>query len=242
MTLLIVSFLAGVLTIMAPCILPLLPVIVGGSIAGGQSRWYRPLVIAGSLAVSVTIFTLLLKATAALLGVPTAVWNGISGVIVILLGLSLLFPAGWERLASSAKLSQRANRILGSSNRYQGLTRDITTGAALGPVFSSCSPTYAFIVAAVLPQSFAQGFAYILAYAFGLALALLLVALAGQAIASKLAIAANPHGWFMRTIGLLFIVVGVSVLFGLDRQFQSFVLEQGWYDPISNFEQSLGVE
>ena len=49
-------------------------------------------------------------------------------------------------------------------------------GAALGPVFSSCSPTYALIVATVLPQSFLSGLFYISVYVIGLALMLLLVA------------------------------------------------------------------
>jgi hypothetical protein len=42
-----------------------------------------------------------------------------------------------------------------------------------------------------------------------------------------------------RTIGILLILVGLAVIFGLDKQFQSFVLESGWYDPIAEFEQSI---
>jgi hypothetical protein len=43
----------------------------------------------------------------------------------------------------------------------------------------------------------------------------------------------------MRGIGMLFLLVGAAVILGLDHDFQAYVLEQGWYDPISNFEQSL---
>ncbi len=73
MFLLIVSFLAGVLTIAAPCILPLLPVIIGGSLIDSdkdkpERAWLRPVVITASLAVSVIVFTLLIKATTVLLG------------------------------------------------------------------------------------------------------------------------------------------------------------------------------
>ena len=81
----IVSFAAGVLTVLAPCVLPLLPVIVGGTAArtagesaGSDRTWLRPLVIAASLAVSVVAFTLLLKASSALLGIPAWVWQSIS--------------------------------------------------------------------------------------------------------------------------------------------------------------------
>jgi len=74
--LLLLSFVAGILTVAAPCVLPLLPVIVGGSIVRtdadtrvAERQWFRPVIIATSLAASVVIFTLLLKATTALLGV-----------------------------------------------------------------------------------------------------------------------------------------------------------------------------
>lgn len=249
MDFLILSFIAGVLTVAAPCILPLLPVVIGGTTAledasskSGRQRWYRPLVIAGSLAISVVAFTLLLKATTAFLGVPQAVWNVLAGGIVLLLGINLLFPVLWEKLMIISGLHLVSNRWLGKSNAKKGLTRDVLTGAALGPVFSSCSPTYALIVAAVLPVSFAKGLLYLAAYALGLAAVLLLVALAGQSAVKKLGWLSNPRGWFRRTIGILFIIVGVAVIFGLDRKFQAFVLENGWYDPIMKLEQRLNIE
>lgn len=248
MDFLVLSFIAGVLTVAAPCILPLLPVVIGGTAAlqdespKKQSRWYRPLIIAGSLAASVIAFTLLLKATTAFLGVPQSLWNILAGSIVLLLGINLLFPVLWERLMIISGLHLASNRWLGASNKKKGLVRDVLTGAALGPVFSSCSPTYALIVAAVLPVSFGKGLLYLAAYALGLAAILLLVALAGQSAVKKLGWLSNPSGWFRRTIGILFIIVGVAVIFGLDRKFQAIVLENGWYDPIMKLEQRLNIE
>lgn len=245
MALLILSFIAGVLTVAAPCILPLLPVIVGGSVLDGQDQkknWYRPLVIATSLAVSVVLFTLLLKATTTLLGVPQMVWSVISGVIVILLGLNLLFPLAWEKLMIATRLPISSNKLLGKTLGQNGLGKDILTGAALGPVFSSCSPTYALIVAAVLPASFAKGLLYLIAYAIGLASVLLLVAIAGQAAVKKLGWLSNPQGWFRRVMGVLFIIVGLAVLLGIDKKFQTYVLENGWYDPIMRLEERLNIE
>lgn len=240
MTLLIVSFLAGVLTVMAPCVLPLLPIIVGGSIAGDhKANWFKPIIIAGSLAASITIFTLLLKATTSLLGVSTAVWNSLSAIILLLLGCSLVFPSAWESLAARFKFGIKANALLGKSYSKKGYSRDVLIGASLGPVFSSCSPTYALIVAAILPKSFALGLLYLVAYSLGLALTLLLISVAGQSLANKLAWLSNPHGWFMRTIGILFIITGITVFFGLDKQLQAYVIGQGWYDPVSKFEQQL---
>lgn len=245
MILFILSYIAGVLTVAAPCILPLLPVIVGGTLTTQEKpsrSWFRPLVITGSLAGSVVLFTLLLKATTAFLGVPQSAWNVVSGGIVILFGVNLLFPSVWEKFMVLTGLQAKTNHLMGSSYKKQGIYRDVLLGASLGPVFSSCSPTYALIVAAVLPESFLRGLVYLGAYALGLASVLLLIAVAGQSLVQKLDWISNPHGVFRRVLGVLFVLVGVSVLFGLDRKFQAYVLEQGWYDPILRFEQRLDIE
>lgn len=230
---------------LAPCILPLLPVIVGGSIARGEQdgkaarSWRRPLIIAASLGISVIFFTLILKATTALLGIPQSVWQIISGIIVTLLGVNFLWPELWAKLAEFTKFHSTSNKFLGKSFGKTGFGGDAVTGFALGPVFNSCSPTYALIIATVLPVSFSEGFIYLAAYAIGLSGMLLIIAYAGQSLAVRLGWLANPGGWFRRIVGILFIAVGLSVSFGLDRKLQAFVLERGWYDPISRIEQSL---
>lgn len=242
--LIIVSFIAGLLTVAAPCILPLLPVIVGGGMLHGISTAERkslkhPLVIVLSLAVSVFVFSLLLKATTLFLGIPTAVWSIISGTVVILLGVTLLFPSLWEKLMISTGWQAGANRLMAKSQKSDGITKDILLGAALGPVFNSCSPTYALIVAVVLPASFVAGTIYLLAYSLGLAAILLLITLFGRVFVNKLKWLSNPNGLFKRVVAILFIIVGAAVLFGIDKKVQTYVLENGWYDPIMKIEESF---
>jgi len=244
MTLLILSFIAGVLTVAAPCVLPLLPVIVGGSLLEAhkdkpERQWFRPLVVASSLALSIIVFTLLIKTTTALLGVPQMVWQIISGVIVVLLGLYYLWPHGWELISAKTGFFTRSNLALGKAYKKPGMVGAVLVGAALGPVFSSCSPTYALIVASVLPVSFAQGFLYLVAYAIGMSATLLLIAYFGQVFVAKLRWLSDPNGWFRKVLSILFIIVGIAVIFGLDRDLQAYVLERGWYDPISNLEKQF---
>lgn len=235
---------AGILTVAAPCVLPLLPVVVGGSVVKGggdrRARW-RPFVIAASLALSVVVFTLALKATTALLGIPPQVWQIISGSIVILLGVDLLVPALWDRVSTRLRLQSRTSASLDRSVSRQSLGGDILTGAALGPVFSSCSPTYALIVAAVLPVSFVEGVAYVLAYAVGLAGMLLLIALLGRRLVKRMGWIADPDGWFRRTVGVVFVLVGIAVISGLDKHLQTWILDTGLYDPIARFEEWIGA-
>jgi cytochrome c-type biogenesis protein len=236
MELLILSFVAGVLTVLAPCILPLLPVIVGGSTLSGKD-YLRPIIITASLGVSVILFTLLLKASTSLIMIPPYVWQILSGGIVLLFGLSLLFESLWAKVA--VKFNLASNKLLGQAAQKQGWGGAVLVGMALGPVFSSCSPTYALIVAGVLPVSFGQGLLYLIAYAVGLAAILLLVGLLGQQAVHKLGWASNPHSWFKRTLAIIFVIVGLAVVFGLDKTIQTFVVQEGWYDPISTFEQSF---
>jgi cytochrome c-type biogenesis protein len=92
------SFVAGLLTVLAPCILPLLPVIIGGSIGGKNASFRRPLLITLSLATSLFLFTLLLKATTLLIDVPPAFFTALSGGIVAVLGVLMLFPRLYQRV------------------------------------------------------------------------------------------------------------------------------------------------
>ncbi len=92
-----VAFLAGILTILAPCVLPILPVVVAGS--AGEGRQGRPAVVAASLAISVVLFTVLLKVSTLFINVPPSFWTSVSGGIVLFLGLTYLFPDAWARIA-----------------------------------------------------------------------------------------------------------------------------------------------
>lgn len=236
MTFLAIAFIAGVLTVLAPCILPLLPVVIGSS-ASGRSK-ATPYIVVASLAVSVIVFTFLLKASTAFIAVPQAFWTYLSGTILIFFGVTLLFPKVWESIPGLSKLTVRSNKLLGSGHKKKSIWGDVIIGAALGPVFSTCSPTYFVILASVLPASFALGTAYLLAYVAGLSLVLLLIALLGERFASRLSGFSNPNGWLKRGLGVLFVLVGLFIMTGLDKQLQTLILDNGFFD-ITKVEQQL---
>ena len=225
MLLFLISFVAGVLTVLAPCVLPLLPVIVGGSMAQG-SRW-RAYTICFSLGVSVILFTLLLKASTVFINVPQTFWEWFSGAILILFGIVMVFPQLWDRLGFVNAMNRSSNKLLGVGYQRNSRLGDMLMGAALGPVFSSCSPTYFVILATVLPQSFAAGFADLLAYAVGLSGFLLIISIVGQKLVDRLGVTINPEGWFRRGIGILFILVGLFVATGVDATAEAWLLNHG---------------
>ncbi len=234
-TLLGTSFLAGALTILAPCVLPLLPVIIG-STAGSKNPW-KPFIVTTSLALSIVVFTLLLKATSLLIDIPQFFWTSISGGIVLLFGLFLLIPDLWEKIAMKLNLGQKSQIILSKSGTGESIGSSILIGAALGPVFSSCSPTYFVILATVLPVNFTAGLVYLLVYALGLMITLGTIGYFGQKIIIKLKWAANPEGWFKKTMGFLLIIVGLAVITGFEKKIELAILNAGF--GVTEIEKSL---
>ncbi len=223
MFLLIGSFLAGIITVFAPCVLPLLPVIIGGSISGKVEDKKRPLIIAASLAVSLLLFTVLLKATTLFINVPPTTFTIISGVILVVLGVFMFFPELYDKIIIKFNLQARSQRLLGQGSGRGRTINAIVTGAALGPVFSSCSPVYAFILATILPVDFGLAMLYITAYVVGLSLMLLLIGYLGQRFLKRIKFLANPKGWFIRAVAVLFIAMGLLFVTGYDKRFQTFV-------------------
>lgn len=236
MLLLLVSFAAGILTVLAPCILPVLPVVIGSS-AAGKSKW-TPYVVVGSLGLSVIAFTFLLKASTALITIPPEFWTYFAGGVFVLFGLTLVFPSLWESIPGLASASASSNKLLGVGYQKKSLWGDAIVGAALGPIFSTCSPTYFLILASVLPASYFLGTVYIVAYVIGLAAVLLPLALLGDRLAHRLSGYADPRGWFKRGLGVLFIVLGLLVGSGIIKQIETSILEAGYFD-ITKVEQRL---
>lgn len=213
--LLLISFIAGILTILAPCVLPVIPIIIGGSVTGDIRQKARPYIIGASLALSIIAFTLILKVSTVLIQVPPEALNWLSGVLLMALGFVSVFPQLWEKLLIHFNWEAASQRFLVKSQKTKGIyTGAILIGVALGPVFASCSPTYAFILASVLPSSFLAGLIYLVSYTVGLAAALLAVSLAGRRLLKRLSWAVDTHSIFRRLLGVLFIAIGISVITG----------------------------
>ena len=232
----LLSLLGGVLTILAPCVLPLLPVIIGGSLA--DKNPLRPYVITTSLALSVVLFSLILKASTALINVPPSVWKWLSGGIVLFFGLTLLFPHAWERIASQFKFGNKSQQALQKSSHHKGLIGMVLMGMALGPVFASCSPAYFLILGTVLQESWFWGIINLVVYAFGLSVVMLLIALTGQKFMGSLKKAADPKGLFKKCLGALFILIGFGIIAGYDKKVEAWIISQGYFG-VTEFEERL---
>lgn len=237
MALLLISLIAGILSVLAPCIIAIIPLLIGYS--AQQKDFSKAIRVVAGLSFSIFVFSLLLKSSTLLIGVSASTWQVISGLIIVLFGVSGLFPEQWEKAAGKLKLQQLSAKGQKRALQKGGALGDFLLGASLGPIFSACSPTYALIVASILPVTPLRGLIYLAAFIIGLAATILLIAALGQKAVTKLGWSINPHGWFKRSLAILFIVIGILILTGADKSLLSKAVENGWFDWQVNLESQL---
>ncbi|MBL8015244.1 MAG: hypothetical protein JNK26_03600 [Candidatus Doudnabacteria bacterium] len=218
--------------------LPLLPVILGGTLTETKSR-LRPLLILLSLASSIALFTLLLRASTALIFIDPAVWNILSGSIIFGFGLITLWPNLWEAVDARLRLGNFSAQWLQRSQNSQGVWGPILLGSAMGPVFTSCSPTYALIVAVILPQDFGTGIINLLAYITGIIVIFGAIALGGQRLLKNVRGISNPNGIFKRSLGVIFIILGLLIATGLEKKLESALLDLGFASGLIQVETQI---
>jgi len=254
MLLLPISFLAGLLTILAPCVLPMLPIIIGSAATSDTNskttnkaasitapHHYiskRALRVILALSVSVIVFTILLKATTALIAVPASFWALASGTIISFVGLTLVFPNFWQKIPGVQALSNQSGKNLSTASQQKSLFSDFLVGFALGPVFTTCSPTYFFILATVLPISFMAGLIHLLLFTLGMAISLALIAYFGQQATRTISTNAHTAETIKKWLGLLIFATGLLVATGYDKKIETAILDSG-YGATINFEESL---
>ncbi|MFM2415043.1 MAG: hypothetical protein RI911_736 [Candidatus Parcubacteria bacterium] len=236
MILLLVSFISGFLTVLAPCILPVIPVVLGSS-ATRRSSW-TPYIVVASLCASILFFTLVLKYSAACVSVPAAVWTYIAGGILVFFGITQVFPNIWSSIPGVQQLARKANATMGSNLFAHTVWGDIAVGAALGPIFSTCSPTYFVILATVLPVSLTLGIVYMLAYVIGLAVALLIIIFIGERIMDKLTFLSDERGYFKKGVGIFFILLGLIIISGFDKTIETALVQSDTFN-VTRIEQSI---
>ena len=232
------ALIAGIITVLSPCVLPMLPIVLSGSVAAKSLA--KAARIIGALAVSVVAFSLLLKASSVLLGVPDDVWRWLSGSILILFGILTFWPQLWDKLSNILGLKKSSHKLLGVGLSKSGVAGDLLVGASLGPVFTSCSPAYLSILGYIsLQQNWLFGLIYLLTFVAGLCAILFLVAIFGQKFVSKIAALSNPKSWFKRILAVVFVIVGILIFTGWDKDIEIFLLDRGLYDWLIELEDKL---
>jgi cytochrome c biogenesis protein CcdA/peroxiredoxin len=228
MILLLASFVGGLLTVLAPCILPFLPIVLGKSL-DEKINYSKTLTIIFSLSLSIFIFTFLLKYSTILINIPENFWKYFSGTIIFSFGISYLFPNLFkfsivEKIQN--KINLKSNKLLQSGNSKNSFTGNILIGLSLGPIFSTCSPTYFIILASVLPVSLWLGTIYLFVYILGVAISLFAIVFATQKLFAKYIMNINFDGKFGKSLGILFIIIGLLIMSGYDKKIESYFVDK----------------
>ncbi len=184
--LLIFAFLAGIVTVLSPCVLPVLPILLSAGIAEGR---YRSFGIIVGLILSFSFFTLALTTIINLTGISADALRYCAIALITFFGLSMLFPSIGNWFA--AKTSGIANIGLQvqeqASNLGTGFWSGFLLGVALGLIWTPCAgPILATITTLVATNAVTWATVLTtLTYSIGTALPMFLIMYGGNKITSS---------------------------------------------------------
>jgi cytochrome c biogenesis protein CcdA/thiol-disulfide isomerase/thioredoxin len=243
LVLLAFAFIAGILTILAPCTLPVVPLVLGASATGGRRRSLGILVGFGG---SFVIVTVVLASALASAGLTTAGLRTASALVLALVGLTLVIGR-LERYVERglAPLAQRGTGSVGR-NPSDGFAGGILLGGGIGLLWAPCVGP---IMAAVVTIAATHGpdpatVAVALAYVVGALVPLSLIERWGRRASDVMDRTARRTG-LRRGFGSAMVVSAALIVSGLDITIESRVadaLPQGWSGAIAAVEQQSGIQ
>lgn len=220
--LIMLAFLGGIVTILSPCILPILPIVLSGSVTGGKKR---PLGVVAGFIVSFTFFTLFLSAIVKATGLSADALRIISVLIIAFFGLSLIMPNLQRFVEKRFIFNARAFQI--KQGPSDGVWAGVLIGASLGLVWTPCvGPILASIITLAATSNVgADAVMVTLAYATGTSIPLLAITYGGRTLLTD-------HPWLLantariqKGFGVLMLLAALALFFSWDRAFQTYILE-----------------
>lgn len=214
---LLVAMLAGVLTTLSPCVLPVLPVVL---LAALQQHRYGPLALAAGMSLAFTALGIGIATIGFTLDIDSQAVRLTAAVMMIAFGAVLLsapLQAAFAR--AGTPLSDRLNALAG---RFapEGLGGQFLLGLLLGAVWTPCSgPTLgAAIGLATASETATRAAGIMLLFSFGATLPLVALAYGSrQALATRKAALARAGRFGKPLLGGVLVVVGALVAFGVDK-------------------------
>lgn len=221
--LILFSFLAGIVTILSPCILPILPVVLTSTIGGQDIGKARPLGVVFGFIASFTFFTLFLSIIVNASGIPADTLRLFSVVVIGLFGVSYLIPTFQRVLERSFSFLAK---FAPQNAQRQGFFGGVLIGLSIGLLWTPCvGPILASVISlAITGQVTLDAFLLTFAYATGTAIPLFIILLGGQTVLKKVPWLLANTAKIQKIFGLIMILTAVAIFFNLDRKFQSYIL------------------
>ncbi len=226
MTALALAFAAGLLSILSPCVLPLVPIVLGAAITAHP---LGALALAAGLALSFTGLGLLLALVGFSLGIDAGLFRLAAAAIMIVLGAILLAPSWQARLAAAGgPVSGWADRHFGSSFASSGLAGQFAIGLLLGAVWSPCvGPTLgAASLLASQGHDLPRVALTMAVFGVGAALPLVLLGLLSRATLMRVRTGLMSAGKFGKgLLGASFVVIGLVIVSGADKRLEAALVD-----------------
>jgi cytochrome c-type biogenesis protein len=220
------AFVAGVLSILSPCVLPILPIVLGA--AASEHRW-GPAALAAGLAASFVVIGLFVATIGYSIGLDGDRLRYVAAVLMIVIGVILLVPRLQVQLAvAGAPLQNWSDRHFGGSPR-SGIAGQVSVGLLLGAVWSPCvGPTLgaASILAA---QGRDLGVVGATMLSFGLGAGLPLAALgllSREAVLRWRTHLAAGSARAKSVFAVLLVGIGFLIVSGLDKRVETLAVDR----------------
>jgi len=215
------AFLAGIITILSPCILPVLPIILSGTV-GGDKR--KPFGIVLGFIFSFTIFTLFLSAIVKATGIQSESLRIFSTAILLIFGIALFFPSV---LKLSEKLFSSLQKFAPKSQNNNGFIGGFIIGLSLGLLWTPCvGPILASVITLAATSSVnATTFLITLAYSLGTAIPMFAIMYGGRTLFTKVPWLLAKLPVIQRFFGVLMILTALSIFFKVDIKFQAYIVK-----------------
>jgi len=230
----IFAFLAGILTIAAPCILPMLPIILGASV--GQKNKLRPLFIVLGFVVSFAAASLVLSTLITHLGLSQNFIRNIAIVLLVIFAFFMIFPKPFEKLTE--KLSGFINKASEVGNSRKGSSGAFILGLVLGIVWTPCAgPVLGTILTLVATQgTTAKASLLVLFYALGAGVPMMVIAYGSQYITTKVRGFVKYSARLQQVFGVLILLLAIAMFFQYDTIVENKLTA---FFPQSGLEQKL---
>jgi cytochrome c biogenesis protein CcdA/thiol-disulfide isomerase/thioredoxin len=219
------AFVSGIVTILSPCILPILPLLLSGTIGGSNTKT-KPLGIISGFVASFTIFTLLLTSLVQLLHIDPDLIRYLAVATIFFFGLSLVVPALQKRTEEWFSLLSNKLSTKKSGKNQSAYLEGFLIGISLGILWSPCvGPILASVIALALTGAVSfDAFLIVLAYAAGTAIPMFMIMTGGKKILAQYSFITNNTQAIQRFFGVLMIITAIAIATGFDRKFQTYFL------------------
>ncbi|WP_434647513.1 cytochrome c biogenesis protein DipZ [Pseudomonas sp. D1-2] len=209
---LLIAFLGGILTILSPCILPVVPFLFARA---NQSRRSVLLTLAGMVLTFALVSSLAVASSEWVIR-ASSVGRQVALVVMVLFALSLMFSRVGTWLARP--LVSLGNRLDTGAGRMGGPLVSVSVGVATGLLWAPCAgPILGVILTgAMLQGASAQTSLLLLAYGLGSALSLGTLILAGRGLIGRLKLSLPITAWLRRATGALVLLAAVAIGTGAD--------------------------